>query len=78
MHDIMNFQPGNRTGKLRPTKAQQNDIEMLADAMRSLDTAVLLDEVLQHIAARPDVKPQDLEAFGNKVCRHAWQIERSQ
>jgi len=55
---------------------QKADIDMLTDALSSVETQYLFDAVLAHIEARPDVNGDDLERFSDALRRIAWQKQR--
>lgn len=66
-----------QTGSAMTYKQHLNDTHlMLQEALRALPLTETLDAITAHIEAHPDVDPAALDAFGNKMSRHADKIER--
>lgn len=61
---------------LRLTRAQESAVVMATDALASLSAPYLFDVIEAHIEGRPDVNPEALERFADRLRRKAWDIER--
>ena len=62
---------GLTTAQRKENAAHDATVDMARDAMASLSFPALCDEVLAHIAARPDIDPERLEQMGNQLGRLA-------
>lgn len=71
-----NFEVSNL--KYHLTQKQVADMDMLQDAMASLDQDDLLTSIHAHIEARHDLHGVALEQFSDAIRRVAWALQRGE
>ena len=65
-------------GASRAEVSHRVTLDMLRDAMRSLTPSEIMQQVIEHMAGRPDLCGTELERHSDQLRRVAWSIQRGE